>query len=116
MPAEIPDQGSYDLDLSGNADIYLTLRINNSRPEIRVEKGERQNNRIHRSQVIGMSKERNQANAEVIVTGHPLIIPFDALFHRQPVDPGGKDPKISEQELEALAGSIWEEQGWLRYE
>lgn len=76
----------------GNADMCLTLRINKSRPEIRVEKWERQNNGIHRSQAIWMI--RNQA--EVAVTGHPLIIPFDALFHRQPVDGREKDLEISE--------------------
>lgn len=94
----------------GNADICLTLRINKSRPEIRIEKWELQDNRIHRSQVIWMI--RNQAKAEVTVTGHPLIIPFDALFHRQPVGPKERDLEISEQELRALAGSIWEEQDW----
>ncbi|KAJ5121618.1 uncharacterized protein N7515_009579 [Penicillium bovifimosum] len=95
----------------GNADICLTLRINKSRPEIRVEKWELQNNRIHRAQAIWMTKERNHAKAKVIVTGHPLIIPFDALFHRQPVEEKEKDLEIPEQQLGALAASIWEEQG-----
>lgn len=94
----------------GNADLCLTLRINKSRPEIWIEKWEWQNNRIHRSQVIWI--RRNQAKAEVTVTGHPLIIPFEALFHRQPVAPREKDLEISERELGALAESIWEEQGW----
>ena len=94
----------------GKADICLTLRIDKSRPEIRIEKWERQNDRPHRSQVISMI--RSQDKAKVTVTGHPLIIPFDALFRRQPVDSREKNLESSERELEALAESIWEEQDW----
>ncbi|KAJ5689611.1 hypothetical protein N7462_004003 [Penicillium macrosclerotiorum] len=92
----------------GKADLCLTLRMNKSQPEVRIEKWERQNNRTHRSQVIWMI--RNQG--EVTTIGHPLIIPFDALFHRVPDFPREKDLEISEQHLRALAESIWAEQSW----
>ncbi|CAI7664426.1 unnamed protein product [Penicillium viridicatum] len=62
----------------GNANICLTLRINRSQPEIRIEKWERQNNKAHRSQVIWVTKQRGQLN----VTGHPLLIPFEEKIAR----------------------------------
>lgn len=92
----------------GNANICLTLRINRSRPEIRIESWERQNNRIHRSQVTWITKTRDRVN----VTHHPLTIPFESLFRRQPSHPGEKDLEISEQQLGEVADTIWQEQSW----
>ena len=90
----------------GNANICLTLRINRSRPEIRIEKWERQNNKAHRSQVIWVTKQRGQLN----VTGHPLLIPFESLFRYQSTCPREKDLEISQQQLEKIARKIWNKQ------
>lgn len=92
----------------GNANICVTLRINKSRPEIRIEKWERQNNRILRSQVTWITKHRDRLN----VTHHPLTIPFESLFRRRSSRPGEKDLEISKRQLEEVAETIWQEQGW----
>ena len=93
---------------NSRANICLTLRINRSRPEIRIEKWERQNNRGHRSQVIWITKKGDQK----IVSHHPLVIPFESLFRRQSSCPGEKDLEISQRDLEEVAEMIWEEQDW----
>lgn len=90
------------------AKICLTLRINRAWPEIRIEKWERQNNRGHRSQAVWITKKGDSTN----VSQHPLVIPFEGLFRRQSSCPGEKDLEISMQQLEQMAQSIWEEQGW----
>lgn len=56
----------------GNAKLCLTLQIHKSRPEICIEKRERQNDRIHRSQVTYITKKGDHSN----VTHHPITIPF----------------------------------------
>lgn len=91
----------------GNANICLTLRIDRSKPEIRIEKWDLENNRIHRSQVICITKDGDRVN----VTDHPLTIPFESLFRRQSTRPGERDLKISKQQLEEVAKTIWLEQG-----
>lgn len=63
----------------GNVNMCLTLRIERSRPEIRIECWERQNHRAHRSQLIWITKQGDRVN----VTHHPLTIPFDSPFCRQ---------------------------------
>lgn len=92
----------------GNANMCLTLRIARSRPEIRIEKWERRNDRAHRSQVIWLTKKNGQVN----VADHPLTIPFEVLFLRQQSRPEKRDLEITEQELEQLADTVWEVQGW----
>jgi hypothetical protein len=88
----------------GNANICLTLRINRSQPEIRIEMWERQNDRIHRSQVTLMTKHRDQTNVALMIT-------FGSLFRRQSSRTGEKDLEISIQQLEEVAGTIRQEQG-----
>lgn len=90
----------------GNAKISLTLRIDRSRPQIRIEKWERQDDRAHRSQVIWVTKQGGQ----IKVTDHPLLIPFESLFRYQPTFPREKDLEISQQQLEEIATTIWEVQ------
>ncbi|KAJ5168124.1 uncharacterized protein N7482_003718 [Penicillium canariense] len=92
----------------GNADICLTLRINRSKPEIRIEKWVWQNDRIHRSQVTWITKKGEQTN----VSHHPIVISFESLFGRQPTCPREKDVEISQQQLEEIAETIWEGQDW----
>lgn len=93
----------------GKANICLTLRINRSRPEIRIESWKWQNNRIHRSQVTWITKDEND---QVDVTHHPLTIPFESLFRRPSSRPGEKDIEISNQQLQDVAETIWQEQDW----
>lgn len=92
----------------GNANICLTLRINRSEQEIRIEKWEIQNSRRHRTQTVLITKRENR----VRVTDHPLKIPFKGLFRRLPQTPGEKDPEVSQGQLEDIADQIWAAQGW----
>lgn len=91
-----------------SANICLTLRIDRSRPEIRIEKWERQNHKAHRSQVIWVTKQGGQLN----VTDHPLLIPFESLFRYQSTCPREKDLEISQHQLEEIATTVWGQQGW----
>lgn len=93
---------------NGKANICLTFRINRSQPEIRIEKWERQNNRIHRSQVVWIAKKGDRTN----VCHHPLVISFESLFRRQSSRPGEKDLEISQRQLEEVAETVWLAQGW----
>ncbi|CRL26321.1 unnamed protein product [Penicillium camemberti] len=90
----------------GNANICLTLRIDRSRPQIRIESWERRNGQAHRTQVIWVTKKGKQPN----VTGYPLLIPFESLFRYQPTCPKEKDLEISQEQLEEIATMIWEVQ------
>ena len=76
----------------GDANVCLTLRINRSRPEIRIEKWEKQNDRPHRSQTVWITRRANQTN----VAGHPLTIAFGSLFRRQPSSPAETDLLVSQ--------------------
>ncbi|CAG8316889.1 unnamed protein product [Penicillium nalgiovense] len=90
-----------------DTNICLTLRINRSRPDIRIEKWERQNDKAHRSQVIWITKK----NGHTHVSDHPLLIPFESLFRRNPTGPAERDLAISQQQLVFVAEALWEEQG-----
>lgn len=92
----------------GNANICLTLRIDCSRPEIRMEKWERRNDRPHRSQVTWITKNGDHTN----ITHYPIVIPFESLLCRGSTRPAEKDLEITESELENIADKIWEVQGW----
>ncbi|KAJ5381564.1 uncharacterized protein N7496_003992 [Penicillium cataractarum] len=92
----------------GKANVCLTLQIGRSQPEIRIEKWENQNDRIHRSQVIWITKRGNQIN----VSHHPLVISFDSLFCRPSSCPREKDVELSQQQLKEVAEMIWEHQSW----
>jgi hypothetical protein len=72
--------------------IYVTLRIIRSPPVIRIEKWNIQDNCIHRSQVIWITKQGNQTN----VTDHPLTTPFEILAQRPSSYPREKDLEISQ--------------------
>lgn len=91
-----------------NANRCLTLRINRSQPEIRIQMWERRNDRIHRSQVTLITEQGNQTN----VTHSPFVIPFESLFCRQPSGPRETDLFISQLQLEGIAESIWAVQDW----
>ncbi|CDM29395.1 unnamed protein product [Penicillium roqueforti FM164] len=92
----------------GNAKGCLTLTIERSRPEIRIENWEKKENRCHRSQVTWVTRKGTRTH----VTHHPLIIPFESLFLRQSSRPEEKDLAIPEQRLQIIAETIWEVQGW----
>lgn len=95
----------------GKANICSTLRIDRARPQIRIETWERrnENSRIHRSQVTWITMERDRVD----VTHSPLTISFESLFRRPSSRPGETDLEFSEGQLEELAKTIWEEQGWI---
>ncbi len=93
---------------NGKAEICLTLRIDRSQPEIRIEKWEKQNDHIYRSQAIWITKRGNQT----CVSDHPLTISFESLFRRPSSCPRERDLEISEQQLKDVAERIWEDQCW----
>ncbi|KAJ5794391.1 Glutathione S-transferase/chloride channel C-terminal [Penicillium paradoxum] len=93
------------------ANLCLTLRIHKSRREIRIESWTTQNNRIHRSHVTYITKKGRHTN--VSVTHHPFTIPFESLFCHRPSRPGEKDIEFSQIQLEEIADSIWQAQGWV---
>jgi hypothetical protein len=93
---------------NGKAEICLTLRIGRLMPEIRIEKWEIQNDRIHRSQAIWITKRGSQTH----VSGYPLVIAFESLFLRPSSCPRERDLAISQEQLKDLAEAIWEEQSW----
>ncbi|KAJ5542797.1 hypothetical protein N7535_005220 [Penicillium sp. DV-2018c] len=92
----------------GKANLCLTLGIGRCQPEIRIEKWENENHRIHRSQVIWITKRGNQIN----VSHNPLVVSFESLFCRPPSCPPEKDLVFSQQQLKELAEMIWEDQCW----
>ncbi|KAJ5951876.1 uncharacterized protein N7479_010289 [Penicillium vulpinum] len=92
----------------GKAKLCLTLQIHKSRPEIRIEKWERQQDRKYRSQVTYITKNGDHFN----VIHHPFTIPFESLFGRQPTCPREKDIEFSQGQLGEIADMIWESQGW----
>jgi hypothetical protein len=94
---------------NGNANRCLTLRINRSQPEIRIEMWERRNDRIHRSQVTLITEDENQ---QTNVTHSPFVIPFESLFCRQPSGPRETDLLIPQLQLEVIAQNIWAVQDW----
>ncbi|KAJ5503587.1 hypothetical protein N7463_006461 [Penicillium fimorum] len=91
----------------GNANICLTLQIHKSRPEIRIEKWERRQGRIYRSEVTYITKKGDHSN----VTHHPINIPFESLL-RRPSERGERDIEFSRGQLVEIAETIWETQGW----
>ncbi|KAJ5470239.1 hypothetical protein N7530_007596 [Penicillium desertorum] len=91
---------------NSDTNICLTLRINRSRPEIRIENWEWQNDKAHRSQVVWITRKKNQTQ----VSDHPLLIPFESLFRRNPTGPAERDLAISQQQLVFVAEALWEEQ------
>ncbi|EPS34829.1 hypothetical protein PDE_09793 [Penicillium oxalicum 114-2] len=92
---------------NGKANVCLTLRIGRSKPEIRVEKWEIQNDRIHRSQVIWVTKRGGQT-----YVSDALVISFESVFLRAASCPRERDLEISQEQLKMVAEGIWEEQCW----
>lgn len=94
----------------GNANMCLTLRIDRTKPEIRIESWERgMDNRIYRSQVTWITRDQWDV---VNVTHHPLTIPFESLLCRPPSCPRERDLEISEGQLQEIARTIWQKQDW----
>ncbi|KAI9369036.1 hypothetical protein BJX61DRAFT_549891 [Aspergillus egyptiacus] len=90
--------------------IILTIHINRPRPEITIEKHERNANNVGiPTQRVVVSKNcQNKAR----VSGTPLVIDFQKLFLRPPALPREKDLEIGADKLEWLANQVWEEQGF----
>ncbi|OQD60292.1 hypothetical protein PENPOL_c025G08100 [Penicillium polonicum] len=92
----------------GNVKTCLTLRVDKRQPAIRIENWRRQKGRPHRVQMIQVTKVSNH----LTVTNDPLIIPFEELFLRGPSIPAERDIEISQQDLEVIAETIWDIQGF----
>lgn len=89
----------------GDVKIVLALTVNRGAPEVTIEKWELQDNRIHRSQKVSISK--SQADDTITVRGDPLVIEFEKLFLRDSQIPRETDILIDSDALEKLADSIW---------
>lgn len=92
----------------GNANVCLTIRIDRSKPKIRIEQWHRgEQNRIRRNQVVWIAK--TTPTGPLSVTGDPLRLSFEDLFCRKPDRPGEHDLNIPAEQLEELARMVWDE-------
>ncbi|KAJ5493769.1 hypothetical protein N7463_009856 [Penicillium fimorum] len=84
--------------------VVLEVAVEKHEPAIRIEKWRLQNGRPHRSQIIRVTKVSDQ----IIVTNHPLIIPFEDLFLRPPSILVERQIEISQQALQGITEAIWD--------
>lgn len=108
--SEAPEKTQRDVDFwldpnRGNANIAITLRVNQTKPLITIDKWEWQNQQSQRTQQIIIAKGHN--GERVTVSGSPLTIPFHLLFRRPRSSPVETDISIGEQELTGAAEWIW---------
>lgn len=89
----------------GVVKIVLALTVKRKSPEVTIEKWELQNNRIHCSQTVGVSKSR--ADGTITVHNDPLVIEFEKLFLRDSEIPKETDVYIDSGKLENLADAVW---------
>ncbi|KAL4795048.1 hypothetical protein BDV19DRAFT_379165 [Aspergillus venezuelensis] len=96
---------------AGEVEIVLTLKINQRKKEMVIEKWENTcaQGGPHLEQKVTISRLR--AN-NTIVTGSPLTISFSKLFLRHPLTTEEVDLQLDNQKLQFIAEMIWEEQ-WL---
>ncbi|CAI7608959.1 unnamed protein product [Penicillium pancosmium] len=93
----------------GNANICLTLQIDQSRPEIKIRQWRKSSKtRIKCSQTIRVTRKGQALDFR----GHPLTIPFEGLFRCKSSRPEAGDLVISESHLKEMARMIWQKQGW----
>lgn len=91
----------------GNANVCLTIRIDRTRPQIRVEQWHRdKQGRIRRRQVIWITRTADKLTA----TGDsPLLLAFEDLFRHKPDQPREHDIEISAESLMELARAVWDD-------
>lgn len=91
----------------GNANVCLTVRIDRSKPRIRVEQWHRdKQGRICRKQVIWIARTTDDL---AVTDDHPLRLSFEDLFRRKPDRPGEHDLEISADDLKELARTVWDD-------
>lgn len=95
----------------GKVRLVFTLTVDRQSPKITIEKWEPKPNgdRGHRTQQVTVYQG---VNKRLFTTGAPLIIEFCKLFLRDPTVPREKDIEFSEDNLKALATSVWLAQGF----
>ncbi|KAL4920031.1 hypothetical protein BDW62DRAFT_209211 [Aspergillus aurantiobrunneus] len=95
---------------AGAVKIVLTLKINQRKEEVVIEKWEntRAEGGPHLEQTVVISRTR----ANVTITESPLTISFSKLFLRHPLTTEEVDLQLDNQKLQFIAEMIWEEQ-WL---
>jgi hypothetical protein len=96
------DQARHDVNIA------LTLAIGQREPRITIEKWERVDDRIHRTQKIDIHHQ-SQRNTTV-VTGGPLTLDFAKVFLRATSTPKERDTVLDDEQLQFLAEEIWETQ------
>lgn len=94
------DQARHDVNIA------LTLATDQQEPKITIEKWERVDDRIHRTQQIVIHRRNT-----TVVTGGPLTVDFTKLFLRSPATPNEGDISMEGDQLRFLAEEIWETQG-----
>jgi hypothetical protein len=96
----------------GIVNIVLTLRINQNKEEIVVDKWEKStaNDRAHLEQRVVVSRIQRAGN--VTINGAPLIIGFEKIFLRPPLTPEEVDLQLDDWKLQFIAERIWRRQ-WL---
>lgn len=96
----------------GVVNIVLTLRINQNKKEIVIDKWEKSTatDRAHLEQRVVVSRSQRAGN--VTINGAPLIIGFEKLFLRPPLTPEEVDLQLDDWKLQFIAERIWRRQ-WL---
>lgn len=95
----------------GKVKLVFTLTVDRQSPRITIDKWELKpyGDRGHRTQQVTVYQG---ANKRMYTTGTPLVIEFCKLFLRDPTVPKEKDIEFGEDDLKALATSIWLAQGF----
>ncbi|KAJ5835688.1 hypothetical protein N7447_001714 [Penicillium robsamsonii] len=106
-----PDQGC--------ANVTLTLRIDKKKPALTLNNWQKADNRVTRNSTHHRGIEEKQSimmtrgdNGQVVLSGHPLVIPFELFFRRQPIGNQERDLEITKERLTIMAQNIWLSQGF----
>ncbi|CAG8888652.1 unnamed protein product [Penicillium egyptiacum] len=93
----------------GDVKVVITLQINQHSPNITIEdwgtQGDKSVNHLH--QTVQISRK----GSKITTTGSPLVIEFEKLFLRPPIEPRERNIQIDDGELQFLAEKVWDWQG-----
>ncbi|KXG47121.1 uncharacterized protein PGRI_038670 [Penicillium griseofulvum] len=93
----------------GDVKVIITLQINQGSPDIVIEnwgtQGNKSVNDLH--QTIQISRK----GGKIKTRGSPLVIDFEKLFLRPPMEPKERDIQIDDEDLQWLAETVWDSQG-----
>ncbi|KAJ5529140.1 hypothetical protein N7527_002533 [Penicillium freii] len=93
----------------GDVKVVITLQIDQRSPNVTIENWGTQGNESvnHLHQTVQISRK----GSKITTTGSPLVIEFEKLFLRPPVEPRERNIQIDDGELQFLAERVWDRQG-----